>query len=130
MDPEVVDAALKAALDYAPEENEGPGAMEAALLAADEKRGIRVETMEPDPRSTTQFAPQWRYVSGWHSSDGQAQADPEGQEHAYRVAWDARRDGVMRTKPMSLEKAEQFASELDCAPWVERALLGAWEKIG
>lgn len=53
-------------------------------------------------------------------------AGPEGQEYAYRVAWVA--EGIMHTKPMSLEKAEQFANELDCGPWVERALLGDWER--
>jgi hypothetical protein len=40
--PEAIDAALTAALDYAPEENEGPGAMQAAIRAADEKRRFRV----------------------------------------------------------------------------------------
>jgi len=50
-------------------------------------------------------------------------------EYAYRVVWDAGHGLTAQSQAMSLAKAERFASELDCSPWVERALLGTWERV-
>ncbi len=130
IDPEVIRAGITADIS----ENLVPRSpwerMEAIIRAADEKRGIRVEAVAPDPRSLTQFDPEWRYVSDWQHGFGPgelAQAVPERQEYAYRVCWDA--GFVTSTLPMGLAKAEQFASELSFPTWVERALLGTWEKV-
>jgi hypothetical protein len=45
--PEALNAALTAALDFAPENDEGPGAMRAAIVAFCEAEGLRVETKDP-----------------------------------------------------------------------------------
>ena len=113
----------------------GDEAMGAAISAADEKRGLRIETMEPDPRSTTQFAPQWRYVSDWHSSDGRSQAHPEGQEYAYRVVIALHRSeplvwGTFDEESVQLEVEAAREAHPSAIVRVERALLGDWERVG
>lgn len=80
-------------------------AMEAALNAADEKR---------------------REL---------AQADPEGQEYAYRTVWRRRSNGeITRSRELvSQESGSKVAAGLTDGhfeAWVERALLGTWERVG
>lgn len=58
-----------------------------------------------------------------------ARTVPEGQEYAYRIAWDAGREGIMRSEPTSLARAKEFERNLEGVPWVECALLGTWEKL-
>ena len=63
-----------------------------------------------------------------------AQVDPEGQEYTYRVAWETP-DGVRgNTNALADLDAVGAASNLgrnteDWTVWVERALLGTWERV-
>jgi hypothetical protein len=64
-----------------------------------------------------------------------AQADPEGREYAYRVVWDAKEEkGVAAGSSKLLGKtgAEQVKENFErdgFNVWVERALVGDWERV-
>lgn len=99
IDPEVLDAAHEAWDAVYFAEFD---AMEAALKAADEKR---------------------REL---------AQADPEGQEYAYRICRERISGRIIREKRRFRTEGEaRYWANAHLMPvwWVERALLGTWEKL-
>jgi|HubBroStandDraft_5_1064220.scaffolds.fasta_scaffold15491_6 hypothetical protein len=105
IDPTVIEAAIDA-FEKAPEyDGAGPDttdrvAMEAAIRAADEKR---------------------REL---------AQAVPEGQEYVYRTCWRANgetwRGRLVKRLSVAVRQRDEKAH---LEVWVERALLGTWEKL-
>lgn len=66
--------------------------------------------------------------------DAELASDPEGQEYAYRVAYTNRTHGhVWRLGARDLHDAADRHKELATEgykAWVERALLGTWERVG
>lgn len=60
--------------------------------------------------------------------------DPEGQEYAYRVRYKERPDGpVWPRGARDLHDAKRSCNEIAvevAEVWVERALLGDWERVG
>jgi hypothetical protein len=54
--------------------------------------------------------------------------DPEGQEYAYRMCDDTGRFEVTPSLDNALERCGRM-SRYNVEAWVERALLGTWERV-